>query len=286
MSEKPRVFRRLASIGLGLGVAASASPARTAETEGPRRIDLGADVRSWIGESTGAVFPIVPFFHYEVIPSLFLDLDLALAPQVGGAVSGVNEARTRIGLGNPTLGVRYETPSAVGRTSWFAGARVGFPLAAFGDLESDWANDLASAAGCHLDFYRWVPELMPLVGTVGFEARPTRGLRLRLPVDAMLLIPTTDRRETKAGVAARFEMDGRSQAGVGGGGALQIVISNGFRTREEDHAQTAMEPYFIFDDDRFFARFGVLIALDRPLGFGIEEGGVIAANLHIGGRIR
>ena len=182
--------------------------------------------------------------------------------------------------------MRYATSTKGARATWYAGARIGAPLATLGDLHSDRANDLASASGGFGDFYRWVPELMPLVVTAGFEAHPSRRLWLRVPMDIVVLVPTTDRREAKAGLIMRFEIEGQSRAGVGGGAALQLVASNGFRTREDDRAQTALEPYFVFDNDRFFTRFGVLMAVDRPLGFALEQGGVLAAHLQIGGHLR
>src|SRR5204863_223471 len=82
---------------------------------------------------------------------------------------------------------------------------------------SDRANDLASAANAHGDFYRWVPELLPLVARFGLELQPTPGLWIRLPWELTALVPTTDRREVKGGLIARFEIEGQSKRGVGGG---------------------------------------------------------------------
>lgn len=276
----------IASIGLFALGALAASPAAAAETPVMRRSAVGADLRWWSTERSGSVFPMVPFFHYEVLPSLFVDAELAFAPQSGGDPGfGMEAVSSRFGLGNPMVGAHYASSSEGGGATWFAGVRFGLPLASVGDLHSDRANDLASAASAHLDFYRWVPELFPIIGTVGFEARPSRGFRVRFPVELMLLPAITDRRELKQGFSARLELEGQSRLGIGGGGALQLVVSDGFRTRREDEAQAAIEPYFVYDNDRFFMRFGILFAVDAPLGPFIEKGGVLSTNFQIGGHL-
>lgn len=286
----PRASRCLcwfASIGFAVVVAASASaPAVAASTPVARRSAVGADVGWWSTERNGSVFATVPFVHYEIVPDLFLDFDVALAPQSGGQpISGLEGTGPRLGLGNPMLGAHYAASDAENEMTFFAGLRVGVPLATLGDLDSDRANDLASAASGHEDFYRWVPEVVPFVATAGFEAHPTRRLWLRMPVNVILLVPTTERREAKAGFSTRFEIEGQSRLGVGGGAALQLVLSDGFRTRREDRAQVALEPYFVFDNDRFFGRLGLLLAIDPPLGPGIAQGGVATTHMQFGGHL-
>jgi hypothetical protein len=274
----------VALIGLFALGPLAASPAGAAETPVVRRTAVGADLRWWSSERGGSVFPMVPFVHYEVLAGLFVDGELAFAPQSGGgSILGQEGVSSRFGIGNPMLGVHYASSEEA--TTWFAGLRLGIPLATLGDLHSDRANDLASAASAHLEFYRWVPELFPIVATVGFETRPSRRLRLRLPIDLMLLPPTSEVRTFKQGVAARFEIEGQSNLGIGGGGALQIVVSDGFRTRQDDITQAALEPYFVYDNDRFFMRFGILFAIDNPLGPFLERGGVLATNFQIGAHL-
>lgn len=286
MSGELRSLLRLASIGLAAVIAVSAAPARAGKTPIERRTAIGAELRWWSTTSYGSVFPIEPFFHYELIPDVFLDADLAVAPQLGGDAFGFSDSGARFGLGNPTVGLHYAHSTEGERMTWFAGLRVGLPLAQLGGLSSDEANDLASAANAHGDFYRWVPELLPFVGRVGFDSHPSTGLWIRLPVDLMILVPTTSRRKLKGGMVARFEIEGQSAGGLGAGGALQLVVSNGFRTRDDDPVQMAMEPYFVFDNDRVFVRFGLIFALDGPLGPALNEGGLLATDLQIGGYLR
>jgi hypothetical protein len=274
-----RAARHLGATLLILAAIGAASPARAAETPITRRSALGVDLRWWSAQRTGSVFPIVPFFHYEIIPDLFVDLDVAMAPQV-------DEDAGRFGIGNPTGGLHYALTTSGGALTWFAGLRAGAPLATAGDLDSDLADDYASAASGHYDVYRWVPEMVPLLLTVGLEAHPTRSLWLRVPLTPMLFVPTTSRREAKTGFEARIEIEGVSRMGLGGGYALQVIGSNAFRTREEDRAQFATEPYLVFDNDVFLSRLGVLIAVDSPLGFGVVEGGVLAPHLEIGGHLK
>jgi hypothetical protein len=277
----------VAWIGLfGLGPLA-ASRAGAAETPVVSRTAVGADLRWWTGERTGSVFPIVPFVHYEVLPGLFIDGELAFAPQSGGSSNfGQEKVDSRFGIGNPMLGAHYATATEGAGTMGFVGLRLGIPLASLGGLHSDRANDLASAAGAHYEFYRWVPELFPIVATGGFESRVTQGLRLRFPIDLMLLPPTSELRELKKGFAARFEIEGQAENGVGAGAALQIVVSDGFRTVREDEAQVSLEPYFVYDNDRFFLRFGILLAIDPPLGPSLFPfGGLFATNFQIGAHL-
>lgn len=284
MKGASRFFAAL--IGLVAFAPLAASPAGAAETPVARRTAVGADLRWWWTERGGSVFPMVPFIHYEIFPDLFIDGELAFAPQRGGLpIFGQEPVSSRFGIGNPMLGAHYASSEEGEAKRWFAGLRLGIPLATLGDLHSDQANDLASAASAHLEFYRWVPELFPIVATVGFERRPSPGLRMRVPMDLMVLPPTSEIRTFKLGLAARVEIEGQSSLGIGGGGALQVVVSNGFRTRRDDLMQTAFEPYFIYDNDRFFTRFGILFAIDNPLGPFIERGGVVATNFQIGAHL-
>lgn len=277
-----RAFRGL-SAAVAAAMTLTSSGALAADP--PPRLVIGGDLRWWSGDTTGSVFPIVPFVHYEVVPRVVLDFDFPIAPQSGGRSFGAleDEPKSRFGLGNPMLGAHVESAERGSPFVFLGGIRVGIPLASFGDVDSDRAGDLASAANAHADFYHWVPELFPMVASLGFEAHPSGGLWIRLPLEIMLLVPTTERRTVKTGISARFEMEGRGASGFGGGGALQLVVSDGFRTRREDTAQTSIEPYFIYDSGRFFVRFGIITALDRPLGFGLEKGGVISADLRVGG---
>lgn len=273
-----RAARQLGATLLVLAAIGAAAPARAAETPVTRRSALGVDFRWWSAERVGSVFPMVPFFHYEIIPNLFVDLDVAMAPQT-------DEDAGRFAIGNPTGGLHYARTTANGALTWFTGLRAGAPLATAGDLDSDLAGDYASAASGHYEVYRWIPEMVPLLLTFGLEAHPTRSVWLRVPITPMLFVPTTSRRDAKAGVEARFEVEIVSDMGLGGGYALQVIGSNAFRTRDEDRAQFATEPYLVFDNDVFLSRLGLLIAADSPLGLGLEEGGVMALHLEIGGHL-
>lgn len=276
--------RGLVALALAAALSAAAASADAASTPVWRRSAVGVELSWWSTEQTGSVFPIVPFFHYEVSPDLFVDVDFGIAPQTGGRSLVIGSPDERFGTGNPMLGAHFAR-TVGGTVTWFAGVRAGFPLATFGELPADRANDLASAAYAHYDFYRWVPELVPIVVTAGFEAHPNKALWVRLPVSPILLVPTTDRRVFKGGFQARFEIEGQASYGLGGGAALQLVASDGFRTRDEDRLQTALEPYLVFDNDTVLLRFGLLVALDRPLGFGVEEGGVLTPRITLGGHL-
>jgi hypothetical protein len=79
------------------------------------------------------------------------------------------------------------------------------------------------------------------------------------------------------------EIEARAQMGVGGGLHLQAVFFT--KDLDNDSVQTAMEPYFVYEPIRgFYARAGVLVALDPQAGFGFNDDKVATIRLSLGGK--
>jgi hypothetical protein len=81
------------------------------------------------------------------------------------------------------------------------------------------------------------------------------------------------------------EIEARAPIGVGGGMHLQGVFISDDPSNDNDAAQLAMEPYFVYEPIRgFYARAGLLVALDSELGFGFNRGKVATIRIGLGGK--
>jgi hypothetical protein len=79
------------------------------------------------------------------------------------------------------------------------------------------------------------------------------------------------------------EFEGLSSGGVGGGLRFQAAIVLTGDDSQDDKAQTALEPFFAYQKEKgFFARLGLLIALDGPYGFGLDERKLATLRLSLG----
>jgi hypothetical protein len=84
------------------------------------------------------------------------------------------------------------------------------------------------------------------------------------------------------------ELEARATFGFGGGFHLQAVFLNddiNHDGNDNDVLQTAVEPYLVYEPIRWvYARAGLLIALDRALGFGFDQGKVATIRTAVGGK--
>jgi hypothetical protein len=202
-----------------------------------------------------------------------------LTLNIGGPGGGGSEAHAA--LGNPTIGAHYA--STKGLFTWFAGARLSLPLAAFHGTGYQLADHLALTAFAAYDSYLWAREYVPITLSIGGEYRVIPALYLRASIDSTLLISTTSRDYLLGGNHAsifetqlHLEGEFRSSMGLGGGlgmlGVFQLTSSRGDRTiLNDDRAQLAVNPFVSYDNGSLFARLGMLIALDSPLGFGFDH---------------
>lgn len=227
----------------------------------------------------GSSFSLVPELHYEVLQQIFLDAYLPIAWTFGN---------TRGGIGNPTIGAHYA--STAGKLTWFVGARISLPLASFHSAGYQVADEMAMWTHGGYDAFLWAPEYFPISATLGVEYRAADFLYVRASVDPFLLISTTGTDYVTSdsdpalaaghasifGFQARLEGEARTAKGFGGGlglqGVFQLTSSDGDAALLNDNrAQLALNPFVAYDDRPYFGRFGLLLALDAPLGFGFGQ---------------
>ncbi len=254
------------------------------------RPGAGAEMYAFSAKHFGANFPVIPYGIFELSETLLFDfhVPIALASNVRGFSNGA--AKAGVGLGNPTIGLMYV--STAGRTSWHFGGRIGLPLAGASDTEA-WqgANALAAYSMALWDLQYWAYKYIPIGVRFGVEHEATSRLFLRADLEPTLFAPLDT---SKAQLAAarktvllyqlRLELEGRSESGWGGGLGLQVVhaISEGDAFGDKDNAQGALEPFVSYDSATTFARFGLLIAMDSPLGPGFDQDKVAALRVNVG----
>ncbi|WP_136972548.1 hypothetical protein [Polyangium sorediatum] len=143
-------------------------------------------------------------------------------------------------------------------------------------------HEVASRNRAYADLHRFFLDSIVARGRGGLELRILPTLHYRADIVSILAFPVgilADR--THLFLEAHSEIAARASTGVGGGLRVQAVF---FPTREGDKAQTALEPYFSYEPTRgFYARLGLLVALDDTLGFGFEEGKVATLRTALGG---
>jgi len=253
------------------------------------RAGAGAEIYWFSAKDFGSTFPVIPYGIFELSPTLLFDfhVPLALATNVTGFSA---TSKAGVGLGNPTIGLTYV--STEGRTSWHFGGRIGIPLAGASDSPT-WqaANALAAYSMALWDVQYWAYKYVPIGVRVGVEHEATQRLFLRADLEPTLFAPLDTNKsalgnsqKTLLLYQLRLELEGRSESGWGGGLGLQVVhaISEGGAFGDEDNAQGALEPFFSYDSATTFARFGLLIAMDSPLGPGFDKDKVAALRVNIG----
>jgi hypothetical protein len=138
----------------------------------------------------------------------------------------------------------------------------------------------ARVAGFY-DFQHWDSVAFPLGAYLGVEAAANKNFFLRGELGFYVHIPARSGLDTAVLTQTRVAGEFRTDAGIGGGLALQglfILSSAG------DRAQLALEPYFAFERRQGFVRAGILCALDPPIGFCFDERKPITA--HVNGGVR
>ncbi len=85
------------------------------------------------------------------------------------------------------------------------------------------------------------------------------------------------------------ELEVRAPFGLGGGLRFQAVflLTDGLSGNGADHAQTAVEPFVGYEPPGagFFARLGMLVAIDPPLGYGFEKDKLTTFHVEVGGKL-
>lgn len=218
--------------------------------------------------------------------AVYLDLDIPWAitsPEIGDS---------RFVFGNPTVGAHWgdfvnEKLAAHAGGSLTVSTMISDRNDFFGiDYQQRlFTRVFATSTRAYADFHRFAPEYIFLRGRGGIELQISPAFYYRVEGAPMIAIPVGELAEDAEFLMdIHNEIEGRSRSGVGGGLHLQAVINTN-EVRRDDSAQLAVEPYFVYDPGRgFYARVGALIALDEPLGFGLDRGEVATFRVTLGGR--
>jgi hypothetical protein len=253
------------------------------------RAGAGVEVYWFSAKGLGSTFPVIPYGIFELTPTLLFDVHVPFSFATNTQLGLTNNDRAGLGLGNPTVGLTYVTTDA--RTTWFIGGRISAPLAGVSD-SAPWqvANGLAGFAMALYDVQYWAYRYVPIGVRAGVEWQSAPGLFLRGSLEPTLFVPTEDNaslagtRKALFLYQARFEFEKHGESGWGGGAGIQLVhaVSEGDAFTKGDNAQGSFEPFGSYESATTFARLGLLLGLDPPLGFGFDKGKVASLHLNVG----
>ena len=145
---------------------------------------------------------------------------------------------------------------------------------------------LAGSSRAFIDLDRFVPETLALHPKGGVEVSAGRIFFYRGEIGTPIFIPL-DGGDGDFIFDTAHEFEVRVGPGIGGGGRLSLFADAGHAGDPGDHFQSAIEPYFVYEPfgrKGFFVRAGILLALDRPLGFAFDRNGLAAFRVAAGGK--
>jgi hypothetical protein len=209
-----------------------------------------------------------------VTPNLFIDVDVpwAFASYPGSRDRGV--------FGNPLIGLHYA--AALSRSvGFFAGGFLGIPVNADPSVAGIFTDELVKRIRADAGRARFEPRAFPLGFRGGIEISSA-------PFFARFdLAPTflagLGGNDTVVVLDQGNEVGFRARRGYLGGVRLQ---TNFILTNAADRAQFALEPFVGYEAafSGLFLRFGLLVALDEELGFGLDRGKNAIGRFLIGGK--
>lgn len=264
---------------------------RTAEAQdfdpwfGASRAFGYADV--WPAENfTAALFGAE--LQLRVANRVFLDMSFNGAVAEHDVLTG-NDVRAA--YGNLTIGAHY-AGSITRRFDFFVGGTFTPPLLHDPDV------DVATVAGItryirgYYDMDRLLAGHLAIRGMGGFEWNPVNPLYLRAELRPVVYVPTRDTlggigvsgRDAELLLEHAFELEGRFRNGFGFGARFQgvaLVTNDG-----GDQAQIVFEPFIQLTPRRrgFYMRLGFPLALDEPLGFGLDDNKLATGRIALGGQ--
>ncbi|WP_437562254.1 hypothetical protein [Sorangium sp. So ce542] len=274
--------------GFRLGVEADVLVS-TIEASLPRREAASGGGTSAGGEARSFAASFAAVAQIPLFAGLHLDAELPFAygsSQARPPDSAVGDAATvapeleGFFFGNPSIGLHYVT-------SVFPTLMVIGGLSASIPVTQDPSDDTAAAAAAALavrgyfDAQRTLLEHVPLRARGGVELRPIEAFYVRSDLVAMFAIPTDDG-ETEVFIEHATEAELRSLGGFGVGARLQAA----FPLTRTDKVALAAEPFVGVEPPTsgLYFRAGLLVALDEPLGFGLEQGKLATVRVALGGK--
>jgi hypothetical protein len=295
-------------LALATALALACAAAAPARAEGwvpdSHRARAGTSIGIW--SNSGRVFPgaVVPIVHFGTLRLPFeqenaaqLELEIPTAVWADGP-----DEDSRAGAGNPTFTLRWAP--LLGPIAFSMAGRLGAPVGAIDDVESQTSALAAVQATARRDLWLWVPELLPWGLSIGMDTQASPGAAFFWEVDIGSYAPLDerqqfgdpedigdidlDRRQVEVYVQDRLGMELRHDGtGFGGGFALEVVfLVTGYpfdtRDEDEDPLQTSLDAWLGYTHEAFFARAGNLLALDEPGGPPFDEGGVYTVYVELG----
>ncbi len=260
---------------------------------------ISAEFDMWsTDEFTSYTWDLVARLGVEDFPAYF-DIDI---PWTFLDVSG---AAGQLQFGNPTLGGHGGGMVADVVGIW-AGLTVSipttFPDTGDQDGQSDEWAALAAASQVRalVQAHRFMALYVPLRLLTGVEVQIHPYIYLRAEFDPLLAIPTEDAQDQAerfghdaffAAMDQIYEVEALSPIGLGGGVRFQAWLQLTNNARLGARTQTAIEPYITYSPPFIgpfaapvFARAGLLIALDEPLGMGFDDNKVATLRTQVGVR--
>ena len=231
----------------------------------------------------------------ELVETLHLDFELPFtygAFDFGFEPDGDSFEEDAFALGNPTVGVHY-ADTLTRNVALLAGGTISVSPNLDPDFDTSLATYLGSASRAFFDQHRLTARYLFIRPRVGVEVRFASIFYYRGDFCPVVWIPVgEDVDDPELVIDQGNELEVRADIGLGGGLRFQQVLAptaddsgSIFDDDDVDRAQTAVEPYFVYEPERgFTARLGVLVALDEPLGFGFDDGNVATLRVQLGGK--
>jgi hypothetical protein len=229
-----------------------------------------------------------------VHPHFAIDVDVPWAAgNLNEGQPGFSAERTVYGyFGDVTLG-GHAVFRVLPEATLSFGATVSIPTRYSFEGAADLSVFAATATASRgfYDAYRFAPQTLSIRFPVGFEARFLRILYYRGELAPDLWVPVGSAApgdSVQLSLEHADEIEVRAPFGFGGGLRFQAVflLTNGLSGNGADYAQTALEPFVGYEPPGagFFARLGMLVALDTPLGFGFDKDKLTTVRMQAGGK--
>ncbi|WP_437959902.1 hypothetical protein WME76_09800 [Sorangium sp. So ce119] len=276
------------SYGFRLGAEADVL-ARTLEANLPGRDAASGDATSAGVEESSFAASFAVVAQIPLFAGLHLDAELPFAygssqarppgPAEGDAATVAPELEGFF-FGNPSIGLHY-VASVFPTLVLIGGLSASIPVTQDPSDDTEAAAAAALAVRGYFDSQRALLEHVPLRARGGVELRPIEAFYVRSDLAAMFAIPTGDG-ETELFIEHASEAELRSVGGFGVGARLQAA----FPLTQTDKVQLAAEPFLGVEPPTsgMYFRAGLLVALDEPLGFGLEQGKLATVRVALGGK--
>jgi hypothetical protein len=249
----------------------------------------GGYVDVWPAESfTGVLFGAE--LQLRVAKRVFLDISISGAAAEHDSLIGSDDIE--LAYANPTIGAHY-AGDVTRNFHFFVGGTLTPPF--LHDPDGSVAAAAITTAGIrgYYDLDRLLPGHMAVRAMAGFEWNFVEPLYLRAELRPVVYIPTRNsifgidgRNEADLLIEHAAEFEGRFRNGFGMGLRLQAVALPTIDAPGADQAQVVFEPFLTVTPKRkgFFMRLGFPIALDSPLGWGLDTNKLAAGRIHLGGQ--